>query len=55
MTERFDVSTLASQFPIMLESSDVLQASAGATGSKTATAGDVGASIGQLVALKPAG
>ncbi len=54
MTERYERASTAGPFFASAEGCDVLQATAGATGIKSATAGVVGPNIGQLIALKPA-
>ncbi len=53
MAERSDLSATGT-YPISSASADVLQAVAGATGDKVATASGSGKSVGQLVALRPA-
>jgi hypothetical protein len=55
MTERWDVASNAGAFFITSEGVDALQPTAGASGAKVATAPVKGWSIGQLVALRPAG
>lgn len=54
MSERYEVASTVSPYFVTAEGADVLQAVAGASGDKTATAGVSVISIGQLVALKPA-
>jgi RHS repeat-associated protein len=54
MTERTDILINSSQDG-SASSADVTQASAGATGTKVATASKAAVNIGQLVALKPSG
>ncbi len=54
MTERFDLASNAVSPYITSEGADQAQATAGATGARTATASVKGQSIGQLVALRPA-
>ncbi|MFP5346714.1 MAG: hypothetical protein ACLGIA_06785 [Actinomycetes bacterium] len=54
-TERADVATTGASSPVTGESADRSQAAAGATGAATAVAGGSGSSIGQTVALRPAG
>ena len=55
MTERWDVASNAGAFFITSEGVDGLQPTAGPSGAKVATAPVKGWSIGQLVALRPAG
>jgi len=55
MTERYDVASTAAPYFITSEGCDVLQPTAGASGDKIATAGTQAVSVGQLVALRPAG
>ncbi|MEX2554386.1 MAG: cadherin-like domain-containing protein [Actinomycetota bacterium] len=55
MTERWDVASNAGAFFMTQEGADALQPTAGASGSKVATAPVKGWNIGQLVALRPAG
>ena len=47
-------SSGGSEPPVTIESADTTQASAGATGDKTATAGSADRANGQLIALRPA-
>jgi len=54
MTERFDVLTSGTS-QVSAAADDAVQAAAGATGTKVATASKAAANIGQLVALRPAG
>lgn len=53
--ERAEVSTVSATYPVTDESADLLQAASGASGSATATASGSALSIGQTVALRPAG
>ncbi|MGH2725533.1 MAG: hypothetical protein ACRDKS_01005 [Actinomycetota bacterium] len=53
MTERWDLASTAGPFFATSEGCNQLQATAGATGTKSATAAVVGPNIGQLIALKP--
>lgn len=55
MTERWDVASNAGAFFMTCEGADVLQLTAGPSGDKVASAPVKGWSIGQLVALRPAG
>jgi hypothetical protein len=56
MAERWDIASNAGTFKITSEAADESQASAGATGTKVATAGvGTNPNIGQLIALRPAG
>ena len=55
MTERFDVVSNAGRYPVVSSCAEVVQASAGATGNKTAISAINGWNIGQLVALRPRG
>ncbi len=54
MTERFDVLTTGTS-QVSAAADDAVQAAAGATGTKVATASKAAVNIGQLVALRPAG
>lgn len=54
MTERFDVLADGTA-QVSSEATDVVQAAAGATGTKVATASIAGVNIGALVGLRPAG
>jgi VCBS repeat-containing protein len=53
MTERWDRAETG-QYKATSEAADVVQAAAGATGSKSATSAGNGWNIGQLIALRPA-
>jgi Domain of unknown function (DUF1929)/Bacterial Ig domain len=56
MTERWEVgSTPGTPSPVVSEGATALQAAAGATGTRIATAGKAVNSVGQLVALRPGG
>ncbi len=55
MTERHDAATSAGPNGVAIEAAEAVQAMAGSTGTRTATAGSAGANIGALVALKPGG
>src|SRR5438034_4484156 len=52
MTERFDVNS-GSSSGTASEGTDAVQAAAGSTGARTATATNAADSIGQLIALTP--
>ncbi len=54
MTERSDILDHTTS-DLAVETADVVKTSAGATGTKVATASKAAANIGQLVALKPSG
>ncbi|MGH2784277.1 MAG: Ig-like domain-containing protein [Actinomycetota bacterium] len=54
MTERWDVASNAGAYFVTQEGTDAIQAAAGASGTKTATASVAGWSIAQLIALRPA-
>lgn len=54
MTERYDAGTFAGPNGVTIEAADVAQAAVGSSGSKTATALNGAANVGQLVALKAA-
>lgn len=54
MTEQYDAATAAGPNGITIESADVFRSAVGSSGSKTATAADSAANVGQLVALKAA-
>jgi hypothetical protein len=53
MTERFDLATTGSMPFLTAEGADEIQATAGSTGTRVATASLAGKSIGQLIALRP--
>jgi hypothetical protein len=53
MTERFDVVANGGTYPQAVESADVLQAAAGATGDKIATYSGTAQNVAQLLALRP--
>ncbi len=54
-SERFDIaSPTSNRYKLTSEAADETRASSGATGSRVATAANSGASVGQLVALRPA-
>ena len=56
MTERGEATSSAgTEPPVTIESADTTQATAGATGDKTATAAAADRANGQLIALRPAG
>jgi hypothetical protein len=55
MTERFDAVSNGGTYPQATEGADLLQATAGATGDKTATWTGTSHWIGQQVALRPSG
>jgi Bacterial Ig domain len=54
MTERWEAVSTAGTYKATSEAATALQASAGATGTRIATAANAGANVGQLVALRPA-
>jgi hypothetical protein len=54
MNERFDLASNAVKPFLTAEGSDQIQSTAGPTGSRVATASLAGASIGQLIAIRPA-
>jgi hypothetical protein len=55
LTEWFESTSNTGSYPVVSEAAGALQAAAGATGSRVATAGKPAQNIGQLIALRPAG
>ncbi|MFN2488245.1 MAG: Ig-like domain-containing protein [Actinomycetota bacterium] len=55
MSERWDVASTTGTPKVTSEAADEAQPSAGATGTRIATASNTGVNIGQLIALRPAG